>query len=173
VILVTVGTARGGFDALVEAADRAAARLELEGLAQIGSGAVRPRRLAWRRFLPHAELQEILRRRPLLITHGGMGLLGEAMRAGCRIIAVPRRGPTTAAHPSNDQRAFLEALAGSFPITLCPEPARLSEVLERVHGERSAPIRYMLGSDVPRIVVDFLASGLPGRAGFTDAPVVP
>jgi len=173
VILVTVGTARGGFDALVEAADRAAARLELEGLAQIGSGAVRPRRLAWRRFLPHAELQEMLGRRPLLITHGGMGLLGEAMRAGCRIIAVPRRGPTTAAHPSNDQRAFLEALAGRFPITLCPEPARLSEVLERLRGQGSAPVEYRLGSDVSRILVDFLAKGVSSRADFTDPSALP
>ncbi len=172
-ILVTVGTARGGFDALVEAADAAAAKLGMEGLAQIGTGAVRPRWLAWRRFLPPRELQEVLSRRPLLITHGGMGLLGEAMRAGCRIIAVPRRGPTTAAHPSNDQTAFLEALAGRHPIVLCRDPSRLTEVLTRLRGDESAAVDYRLGSDIPRIVVDFLTRDMQSSADFTDSSALP
>ncbi len=172
-ILVAVGTARGGFDALGEAADRAAGRLGLEGFAQIGDGRVVPRRLAWRRFLPREELRGMLARRPLLVTHGGMGLLGEGMRAGCRIVAVPRRGPTTAAHPSNDQRAFLEALARIHPITVCPDPAALAGVLARMPPDDRRPVRYRLGSDVSRIVIEFLARGMPASADFTDRRALP
>ncbi len=173
-ILVTVGTAKGGFDTLVEGADRAAEALGLEGLAQIGDGGFRPRRLAWRRFLPPAELRALLERRPLLVTHGGMGLLGEGMRAGCRIVAVPRRRPTTAAHPSNDQRAFLEALARIHPILLCPEPDELVRVLARIGDGDATPVAYRLGSNVSRIVTDFLARGMPAAAAdFTDRRSLP
>ncbi len=172
-MLVTVGTARGGFDALVEAADRAAAELGLEGLAQIGDGRLRPRRLAWRRFLPRAELWRLLARRPLVVTHGGMGLLGEAMRAGCRIVAVPRREPTTAAHPSNDQRAFLASLARLQPITVCRDPALLRDTLERVAAQAGDPVTYRLGSNVSRIVVEYLARGIPPGAAFTDRGTLP
>ena len=168
-----MGTARGGFDALVEAADRAADRLGLRGFAQIGDGRTVPRRLAWRRFLPREELRRMLAGRPLLVTHGGMGLLGEGMRAGCRIVAVPRRGRTTAAHPSNDQRAFLEALARIHPIVLCPEPAALGEVLARLAADRGAAVSYRLGSNVSRIVADFLRKGMAPRADFTDRSALP
>jgi len=155
-LFVAVGTAAGGFDALVEAADRAALRLGMTGLAQIGEGRFCPRQLRWRRFVAPDELAALLARRPLVVTHGGMGLLGDAMRAGCRIVAVPRARATSRRHPSNDQRAFLERLAQRYPIRLCRSPEALEEALAELALAAPAPIRYPLGSTVPQILRTYL-----------------
>ena len=94
-ILVSVGTFVRGFDELVAAADAAAGSLALRGLAQIGHSSVVPKHLDSVRFLPEATLRDLLRRAGVVVCHGGMGILGEAMRAGRPIVAVPRRGVTT------------------------------------------------------------------------------
>lgn len=157
-ILVSVGTFTNGFDALVAAADRAAGRLGIEGFAQIGHSAVIPRRLAFGRFLPHGELQARLRAARLVVCHGGAGIIGEAMRAGRAIIAVPRRGPTTAAHPANDQTAFVERLAALCPLRVCREPEDLAAHLEAALRELDRQPVYPLGTDVPGRIAGFLGA---------------
>lgn len=162
-LFVSVGTAPGGFDRLVEGADRAARELGLGGLAQIGDGSYRPRALAWCRFLPAAEMHRHLSRRPLVICHGGMGILGEALRAGCRVLCVPRDRPTGKRHLSNDQRAFVEALATRLPVIVCPDPGRLAAVIARLPPPPPRPVEPP-ASDVPDIVASFLARDLAGRS---------
>ena len=80
-ILVAVGTYIHGFDELVAAADAAAAELGLAGFAQIGHSRFVPRQLAWERFLTPAQMANRMTAAHLVICHGGVGLLGEAMRA--------------------------------------------------------------------------------------------
>ena len=157
-ILVSVGTFLRGFDALVEAADAACRRLDLEGFAQIGHSAVHPRHLAWARFLPEAELCRRLRAADVVVCHGGMGILGQAMRAGRPIVAVPRKGPTTARNPANDQSAFLERLAERYPIRVCRDVTALPQHLARLLEERPSAVEYQLGSDIPRLIGAFLAA---------------
>jgi UDP-N-acetylglucosamine transferase subunit ALG13 len=128
-ILVSVGTFVRGFDELVAAADAAAASLSLRGLAQIGHSSVVPKHLDSVRFLPEPTLRDPLRRAGVVVCHGGMGILGEAMRAGRPIVAVPRRGATTLGHPANDQAGFLERLAGRYPIRVCTDLRELERHL--------------------------------------------
>jgi len=90
-----------------------------------------------------------------------MGILGEAMRAGRPVVAVPRRGATTADNPANDQAAFLERLARRHPLLrVCPDPGELQRHLAQVLEETPdpGPVDYGLGSDVPRIIRGFLAA---------------
>lgn len=154
-ILVAVGTFKDGFDALVAAADEAAERLGLEGFAQIGGSRVVPRRLLWSRWLPPDVLVERIQAARVAVVHGGVGLLGEAMRAGRPIVAVPRRGPTTAVNPAGDQRSFLRRLAERYPIVLCEDPEGIATAIETAL-EGPARIVYPLGSDVPEIVAAYL-----------------
>lgn len=165
-LLVAVGTFLHGFDALVAAADEAAARLAIAGFAQIGGSRVVPRHLDWARTLPPAELRARIAGARVVVCHGGVGILGEAMRAGRPIVAVPRRGPTTAGHPAGDQLPFLERLARRFPIRLCPDPWALVVELEAALAGPTKVV-YPLGSDVPDLVARFLASDTerahPGR----------
>lgn len=158
-LLVLTGTAHFGFDELVEAADAAAARLGLSGLAQIAGGRYRPRHLAWVRLLPPAELRARLSRRPLVVTHAGVGLVGDAMRAGCRIVAVPRLASRRPGAP-NDQTGFLARIAQEQPLHPCFDPRELPDVLERVLADPGPEPVYRLGSDAPRILAAFLRSTL-------------
>jgi UDP-N-acetylglucosamine transferase subunit ALG13 len=116
VILVAVGTFVHGFDELVAAADEVSARLGLSGFAQIGHSRVIPRHLEWERFLAPPVLAQHLAASRLVICHGGIGLLGEAMRAGRPIVAVPRRGRPTKSNPAGDQAGLVCRLAEIHPI---------------------------------------------------------
>lgn len=161
-VLVSVGTFVRGFDELVEAADSAAASLRLTGLAQIGHSAVVPAHLDSVRFLPEPTLRELLRRARVVVCHGGMGILGEAMRARRPILAVPRRGPTTAGNPANDQSGFLDRLAARYPIRVCHEPRELERHLAAMLEDAPEAVDYGLGSDVPRLIRGFLTAGAAG-----------
>jgi UDP-N-acetylglucosamine transferase subunit ALG13 len=161
VILVAVGTFLHGFDALVAAADRAAAGLGLAGFAQIGGSRVEPRHLAWARFLPPEELGTRVRAASVVVCHGGMGLIGEAMRAGKPLLVVPRRGRPTRASPAGDQLALVRRLAERHPIRVCEQPEELEGALAALLAEGLGPRRYDLGSDVPALIAGFLAAGDP------------
>jgi UDP-N-acetylglucosamine transferase subunit ALG13 len=158
VILVAVGTSANGFDELVEAADRAAASLGVPGLAQIGHGRLLPLALRWERFLPDTAFRDRLAEAHVVVCHGGMGILGEAMRARRPIIAVPRRGATSASNPTNDQLELLRRLAERQPIALCEEPAALAVMLRDALAQRGAPVDYELASDIPQRIASFLSA---------------
>lgn len=155
-ILVAVGTYIHGFDELVMAADAAAAELGLAGFAQIGHSRTVPSHLAWERFLPQPVLAGRIAQARLVVCHGGIGLLGEAMRAGKPIIVMPRRGRPTSASPAGDQSALARRLAASHPIAICERPADLAALLRTRLADGLAPQRYDLGSDVPALVAGFL-----------------
>jgi UDP-N-acetylglucosamine transferase subunit ALG13 len=161
VILVAVGTFVHGFDALVVAADIAACQLGLPGFAQVGHSAVLPRHLAWERFLPPQVMAERIAASAVVVCHGGMGLLGEAMRAGKPIVAVPRRGQPTRASPAGDQAALVRRLAERHPIRVCEQPHALPRVLGELVAAGLRPCRYDLGSDIPAVLARFLARGAP------------
>lgn len=168
-MVVSVGTFAHGFDELVRAADEAAADLELDGFAQIGGSKVVPTRLAWERFLPHAILQSRLRSALVIVCHGGAGIVGEAMRAGRPIVAMPRRGATSTAHPANDQLRFLERLAETAPITVCHEPAEMTDAVRTVLDRSSGPVAYPLGSNVPALIAAFLAGVEPPQSSTSQS----
>ena len=162
-IFVAVGTSANGFDELVVAADRAAAAIGLGGLAQIGDGRFLPLALRWQRFLPDEAFRRHLAAAGVVVCHGGMGILGEAMRARRPIVAMPRRGTTRAANPTNDQRALLRRLAETQPIEVCEEPAGLEPALRRAVARQGKPVAYRLETDIPRRIEDFLSSCVAAR----------
>ena len=157
-ILVAVGTFLHGFDALVAAADDAAAALAVPGFAQIGHSKVVPRHLGWQRFLAPDDLARKIAGASVVVCHGGIGLIGEAMRAGRPIVVMPRRGWPTRASPAGDQTALVQRLAERHPIRVCATPDELRPLLRTVLAVGSGPCRYQLGSDVPTILAGFLAS---------------
>lgn len=168
-IFVGVGTFVHGFDALIDEADRAAAGLGVPGLAQIGHSRVVPRHLAHRRFLQPAELGACLRVSRVAVCHAGMGLIGDALRAGCRLILVPRRGATTKDHPANDQTAFAERLAGCLPLRLCHDPRDLAPVIEAALAD-AGPLATLSPSTVPLLLRDFLGGQGQSRPASSSWP---
>jgi UDP-N-acetylglucosamine transferase subunit ALG13 len=159
VIIVAVGTFVHGFDELVEAADGACARLRRPGLAQIGHSRVLPRWLTWQRFLAPEALRRALGGAQIVVCHGGMGLLGDAMRAGRPIVAVPRRGPPSRDHPAGDQLPFLRRLAEVQPIHLCEHLSRLEAMLQRIASADERAVTYDLETDLPDRLAAYLQAG--------------
>jgi len=157
VIFVGVGTFINGFDALVAGADQAAADLGVPGFAQIGHSAVVPRHLAHARFLAKAELERRLQQSRVAVCHAGMGLIGDALRAGCRLVLLPRRGPTTRDHPANDQLGFARRLAAALPLRLCLEPADLTPLIRAALAEGGPP-PPLPASTAPALLAGHLAA---------------
>jgi UDP-N-acetylglucosamine transferase subunit ALG13 len=155
VIFVGVGTFMHGFDDLVLGADRAAAALGVQGFAQIGHSTIVPRHLDHARFLPPAALRQRLAASRVAVCHAGMGLIGDALRARCRLILVPRRGATTRDHPANDQRAFAERLTERLAIRLCLDPADLATVIAAALADET-PAAAVPESTVPALLRAFL-----------------
>jgi hypothetical protein len=104
----------------------------------------------------------------VVVCHDGIGLLGEAMRAGKPIVAVPRRGQPTPASPAGDQIALVRRLAERHPIRVCEQPHALPRVLGELVAAGLRPCRYDLGSDIPAVLARYLAAGaaqsLPARS---------
>lgn len=162
-IFVGVGTFAHGFDELVAGADRATAALGIAGFAQIGHSRVVPSHLAHARFLASAELAARLGQSEVAICHAGMGLIGDALRAGCRIVLVPRQGAISRRHPANDQRRFAERLATVLPLRVCADPADLVGAIQAALDDPGPPPAPP-PSTVPAILREFLRTGVKGPA---------
>lgn len=161
-IFVGVGTFINGFDELIEAADSAAARLGIAGFAQIGHSRIQPRHLRHARFLDKAALEQRLQGSRVAVCHAGMGLIGDALRAGCRLVLMPRQGATTRGNPANDQLGFARRLASILPLRLCLDPAELQGLLEAALAETGPP-PALPASSVPTILARHLSRAARGE----------
>ncbi len=159
VIFVSVGTFVKGFDDLVCAADEAAASLQLEGFAQIGHSDSVPKHLHWKRFLDGREMQQRLQSCSVVVCHGGVGIIGDAMRAGRPILAMPRQGMTSATNPANDQRQFVEMMSYRYGIHQCLDVTQMTRDLRDLLAFAPTQIDYRLETDIPQILAGFLRGG--------------
>ena len=114
--------------------------------------------MAWEQFLTLAEMAKHLAAARLVICHGGIGLLGEAMRAGKPIIAVPRRGRPTSDRPAGDQTALVQRLAERHPIKICEQIGDLTNMVQGALRSGLPDQAYELATNVPQLVADFLAT---------------
>lgn len=156
-ITVAVGTFIHGFDELLQAADDALGIIGTPGFAQTGHSRYRPRYLSSESFLDHDELMSRLTASRLLICHAGMGLIGDGLRAGCRIIVYPRQGSTTRDNPANDQTLFAKALSKRMGFGLCLAPDKMVDAVQH-ELSREAPPRAPIVSNVPLLIRDHLVS---------------
>jgi UDP-N-acetylglucosamine transferase subunit ALG13 len=91
VIFVTVG-AQMPFDRLVRTVDDWAGRVRAEIFAQIGPSRLRPRHMAWTRFLAPGDFLAQVGAADLLVAHAGMGSIITALEYGKPLLIMPRRG---------------------------------------------------------------------------------
>ncbi|MCD6291577.1 MAG: hypothetical protein J7M34_13845 [Anaerolineae bacterium] len=84
-IFVTVG--HTDFDALIQAMDRLAAEMDEEVVMQIGSGSYEPQHARYFRYAP--ALEPYMEQANLVVSHGGLGVIVEALGLGKRVVCVP------------------------------------------------------------------------------------
>jgi UDP-N-acetylglucosamine transferase subunit ALG13 len=89
-MVVLVGNAPHGWDALVERADVWAGAIAATGVAQTGGSSFRPRYLAAEKFINTDRLERLIDDADIVITHGGIGSIGDCLRHAKRFVVVPR-----------------------------------------------------------------------------------
>src|SRR5581483_6844990 len=115
---------------------RSVAELKAEGaipehvLAQTGIGGERPAGLETVETLGFDEVQTLLKRASIVICHGGTGSLITALRAGCHVIAIPRKADL-AEHYDDHQSEITEAFAQRGLIQVANSVEELRDALAR------------------------------------------
>ena len=89
-ILVLVGTNPYSFDRLVRAADDYAAKSGEKVFIQLGHTQYKPKYAQWERFVDRNKLLSLIETAEIVITQGGYGSLLDCLKAGKKIVAVPR-----------------------------------------------------------------------------------
>ncbi|MFH1225497.1 MAG: PssE/Cps14G family polysaccharide biosynthesis glycosyltransferase [Candidatus Diapherotrites archaeon] len=112
-IFVTVGTHTQQFDRLLREVDGlvAGGKIKARVFAQTGNSKYVPKNYGWKKFLDAREYEEAIRASSLVISHGGAGAIISALRAGKRLIIVPRLkefGEHTDSHQTDLARAMQE-----------------------------------------------------------------
>jgi len=91
-IFVTVGTQKFQFNRLLRYLDYLVEKqiLSDEVFAQTGFSDYQPRYYAYKNFLDRDEFNQKVLESQIIITHGGTGAIMSAVKAGKKVIAVPR-----------------------------------------------------------------------------------
>jgi UDP-N-acetylglucosamine transferase subunit ALG13 len=128
--LVTVGTLLP-FDRLVNAvASLTGKNRPARLIAQVGKGGVRPKGMEVKESLAFDDMLDLLERANVVFCHGGTGSLITALRAGCRIVAMPRRRDLGENHDDHQQE-IVDAFAERGLIQVAEDADELEAVLER------------------------------------------
>ena len=92
-IFVTVGTLSTGFDRLLKEIDMLIEKRVIREnvIAQIGSSKYTPKNYEWFRFTSKEVFWDTMKESKIVITHGGVGSITNALKFNKRTIVVPRR----------------------------------------------------------------------------------
>lgn len=130
-IIILTGTHTRGFERLLIAIDNllATGRLHAKVFAQIGHSSYVPKSYPYERFLEHDKLVERIRAADLVVTHDGSGSIADGLRAGRRVIVVPRN-PERREVTYRSTSELARHLSELGWITLVEDPLQLPESLE-------------------------------------------
>lgn len=131
-VLVTVGSTHYGFSRLIREVDRlAGAGFLSEVTAQIGTSQYVPRHCGWNRFISSSELWRLIEVADFVICHAGCGTLEECLRAGKKMIVVPRRARDGEA-PDDHQMEIVDVLESANRVLVVHEVADLLQKVQQV-----------------------------------------
>lgn len=89
-IFVTVGMHPTGFERLVKEMDRIAGRIDEEVIMQIGGTKYAPQNAKHFSFATEQEIKELCRHARVVVTHGGVGTVLDALQERATVVVVPR-----------------------------------------------------------------------------------
>lgn len=168
-VVVLLGTDHHRFDRLVGWADATAARLTGHAQVVVQHGASRSPRIAkGHAFLPHGEIERMLRVAAAVVCHAGPGTIQDARAFGHLPLCVPR-DPALGEHVDAHQLRFAATAARAGLVRVAGDETGFHRVLDDllrtgpVHGEvveapQVALSRARLGREL-----DLLAGGRPRR----------
>ena len=128
-IFVAVGTT--DFDELIREMDRLAPDLQEPVVMQIGGGEYLPANGEYFRFAP--SLDPYYEQASLVVSHGGLGIVTEALLRGIKLIAI--ENPST---HGGHQTDILAELAGTGCLIWCRQVHQLSDALQESRDKEFA-----------------------------------
>lgn len=130
-IFVTTGTDPRGFERLVRKMDEIAGRVDEEVIAQIAGTRYVPRNAEYFDFTTEQEIKELCRKARVVVTHGGVGIILNALQQGTPIVVVPRLKKY--AEVIDDHQLYLvQELEKAGKITAVYDVEELEEALKKI-----------------------------------------
>lgn len=130
-IFVTVGTHEQGMDRLFKELDRLieSGRITDEVFAQIGYTEYKPKNFKYKELICYDEMDEMVKKASIIITHGGPGSIFHAIQNGKVPIVVPRN-PEFNEHVDNHQILFTKRLKEGNRILAVYDILKLDEIIK-------------------------------------------
>ena len=155
-IFLTVGNWPKGFDRLVEAVDELKARgfIQDEVVAQIGSGKYRPAFLNAVEYCSPTEFIEFLDKSKIVISHAGMGTIGQAIQRAKPVIVVPRKA-SLGEHNDDHQAATARQLEAERSVLVAYEVSELPKKIKEAETFRPSNEKNC-GQQMIRTIDEFL-----------------
>jgi UDP-N-acetylglucosamine transferase subunit ALG13 len=154
VIYLTVGTFPVGFDRLVMAVDQLCAQHNVDCIAQISDGQYTPSHMSFKQFFSAEEQQRNIENSQFVISHGGLGIIGDILRQGKPLLVFPRL-PEEAAH---DQRPAVARLAEIHQFYCSNTEEELNQDFVTLLNQPEGVISYELDSNIPQLISQYLKS---------------
>lgn len=141
-IFVTVGSQKFQFNALLEAVDNLVASDAVEdgAFAQTGACTYEPVYMDHEAFLDREGFQERMSACDIVVTHGGTGAIIGAIKAGKKVIAVPRR-VERGEHVDDHQVEIVGQFGEMGLIEPCMDPADLPAAYDSVLAKEYLPYK--------------------------------
>lgn len=132
-IFVTLGSQKFQFNRLLKAVDQMIEEgvIEEEVFAQTGYSDYIPRNYSFKQFLDRDEFALYTQKADVVITHGGTGAIIGAVKAGKKVIAVPRLAKY-GEHVDDHQLQIVKQFEESRMICECLDCERIGEALTYV-----------------------------------------
>lgn len=132
-VLVTVGSQKFPFDRLLIKVDRLVESgiIAQETVMQTGSSSFIPSHCRYQAFYDKETLARLMEQCDILITHGGVGTMIEAVRKGKKTIAVPRLARYKE-HVDDHQLQVMREFHAMHLVYACPDVEKLPQALNRV-----------------------------------------
>lgn len=125
-IFVAVGTQKFQFDRLIEAIDKYAEKNQEDIFGQIGASSYCPWNFEYQKFLDKEKFDLMLSNCDILITHGGVATIMEAVKLKKKIIVVPRL-QMFGEHIDNHQLQIAESFDSCGYVYLCNEVNKIED----------------------------------------------
>lgn len=136
-IFVTLGSQKFQFNRLLAELDRLIETgvIQEEVMAQIGASTYEPRNYRFMKFIDRDRFSAFLSEADVVITHGGTGVIIEAVKKGKKVIAVPRLAKY-GEHVDDHQLQLLHQFDELGMICACYDIDRLEDCVKGIK-ERS------------------------------------
>ena len=131
-ILICTGTQKFPFDRLLAETDRLIGTgvITEEVTAQTGYSSYVPVRYRSAPFFDQSEMEALIRKADLVISHGGSGTIMYALRFKKKVIAVPRLA-AFGEHINDHQMQLVQALSEQRYIAACTDITQLGETIRK------------------------------------------